>query len=465
MNDISYLYGASIQGIQNYIFQTNKLREIVARSAKVNAICTEEFDHFQGAGQLLVGAAGNIKCLFTSKEECEEAVLRFPKHVQELAPGITIGEAVVKVEGGQVTPAHTEELERRLRVQRNRPVKSLTTGLMATERDRATGLPIALEGGGTPLGNATKALYEKFFGRRVDFNEIGYDTEDLTGHNDWLAIIHADGNSLGEVVAQLGSDGAGKLREFSQNLDRATIAAARKACEQTIAHPKQIRPVVIGGDDLTVICQGSLAVAFTSAYLEAFEAETRQMGHPLTACAGVAFIKSSYPFHYGYDLAETLCGLAKKDAKGDAMKARNGGRIASCLMFHKVQSSFVEDFAEIERKELTPSTGSYLHGPYYTTPQEGRWTIRQLLETADAIATEGDDEANAAKTDIRQWLSLMGRSAEAAAQKSNRVRVIGSQHLKSLYETATKGTLRDDLTRYPAYDILALQTVVSQTTK
>lgn len=34
-----YLYGAEVQGIQGFIFQTNKLREIVGASELVEEIC------------------------------------------------------------------------------------------------------------------------------------------------------------------------------------------------------------------------------------------------------------------------------------------------------------------------------------------------------------------------------------------------------------------------------------------
>lgn len=39
-----YLYGASVQGIQSYIFRTNELRNIVEASAKIERICTADDD-------------------------------------------------------------------------------------------------------------------------------------------------------------------------------------------------------------------------------------------------------------------------------------------------------------------------------------------------------------------------------------------------------------------------------------
>ena len=38
-----YLYGASVQGIQSFIFQTNKLKEIIGASELVEEICTSMF--------------------------------------------------------------------------------------------------------------------------------------------------------------------------------------------------------------------------------------------------------------------------------------------------------------------------------------------------------------------------------------------------------------------------------------
>jgi hypothetical protein len=40
---MKYLYGASIQGIQEFIFATNRLKEIIGASELVESISTELF--------------------------------------------------------------------------------------------------------------------------------------------------------------------------------------------------------------------------------------------------------------------------------------------------------------------------------------------------------------------------------------------------------------------------------------
>ena len=44
MGKVKYIYGASIQGIQSFIFQTNELKDIVGASELVENICTSLFE-------------------------------------------------------------------------------------------------------------------------------------------------------------------------------------------------------------------------------------------------------------------------------------------------------------------------------------------------------------------------------------------------------------------------------------
>lgn len=38
-----WLYGASVQGIQGYIFQTNKLKDVIGASELVKELCETDF--------------------------------------------------------------------------------------------------------------------------------------------------------------------------------------------------------------------------------------------------------------------------------------------------------------------------------------------------------------------------------------------------------------------------------------
>lgn len=507
---VMYLYGAAVQGIQSFIFQTNKLREIVGASELVEEICTSKFYEiltgtkvpFEDAQEKLkadknaiLHAAGNIKYIFDSKEECEKIVREFPKAIFEFAPGVTVSQAVVKMEEDYegFKPA-VNELEKRLRTQRNKPMRSATLGLMGIERSRQTGLPVVLEkndeyyDAGTrsklfedttgQLRRTTKKLCKIAFAKSEIYDrQIAYDIEDMTQQNDWIAIIHADGNGLGQIVQAVGTD-KDKFKYFSENLDKATKTAAVNAYNVVKKQFNEdkfipIRPIVLGGDDFTTICRADIALDYVTAFIDNFEKETtfikdfRSDGlqfDNLTACAGIAYIKSSFPFYYGYELAEALCSEAKKDAKD---KLKDGESAKSCLMFHKVQDSFTEDWSDIAKRELTPQENiSFQFGPYYINEkkEECRWTVKDLTVASKKL--EGK-EGNAVKSHLRQWMSQLHDNPGMAQQKLLRLESMTTNN--DLFNLIKKVTFeyknKDELYKSPVYDILAIHTINNQETK
>ena len=118
-----YLYGASVQGIQQFIFQTNELKDIVGASELVEFICTRLFKDVVGEKwteeKQVISAAGNVKYIFDEKDECENVVRNFPRKVMTEAPGITISQAVVELK--EDFTQSINELEKKPRTQKNKP--------------------------------------------------------------------------------------------------------------------------------------------------------------------------------------------------------------------------------------------------------------------------------------------------------------------------------------------------------
>lgn len=497
MENTVFLYGAAVQGIQDFIFQTNELKDIVGASGLVEHICTTAFDEFADSGGFngedpdsIVRAAGNIKYIFRSERACRRAVREFPRKVMEMAPGITISQAVVRMNDGMDFSEAVDALENRLQIQRNRLVRSATMGLLGIRRSRKTGLPAVEERNGEFWDEATLRkremsqpvnVCEKAFGHKVEAGRVAFLTQDMTDRNDWIAIIHADGNSLGTVVRCIGRRKEAFAR-FSKALDQVTRAAAVRAYEDlggedTFQGKIPIRPVVLSGDDLTVILRGDLAIPYIRSFLAYFETLTAEddaikdlvkTGKGLTACAGIAFMKSSYPFYYGYRLAEELCGRAKRSAK------RIDAELApSCLMFHKVQDSFVEDFDEIARRELTPAPGhSFEFGPYFLEEQAGYARIDDLTRWTGALSVR---ENKAVKGHLRQWIGWMYRGdarVGLAEQKKRRLKVLweGKSATWEWVDALLSGLTAEDgegnaIRKYPVYDVLSLLTIHHQKTR
>lgn len=498
-----YLYAAAVQGIQDFIFKTNDLKHIVGASELVEQVCGSLFNEFESKsnakGESVVRAAGNIKYIYQDFSECKRAFREFPKKVMLEAPGITISQAICGYDDESMFDSAIDKVEQILKTQRNKPPKSVLAGLIGIKRTNNTGLPVTQIKKGEFLDdstikkiafNETIKLCQKSFGvPNLSHANVAYDIKQITGKNDWIAIIHADGNGLGKVVQKVGKK-KDVFKQFSQKLDEATQAAAHAAYNKLKAEKLfdengviPIRPVVLSGDDMTVIIRGDLAVKYAKEFIVAFKQETQSQlsdiltkngvfadhkdyDHKdyLTACAGIAFIKSSYPFYFGYQLAEELCGQAKKDTKALAKKRGSEDNLPdSCLMFHKVQDSFITDYEAIEARELMAKVGSesvplFKAGPYYlVAPIEGKHSIDELENLSKQLNGE---EGRGVKSGIRNWITLRLEGKEKSDQRLKRMNQLFSaedQKTISILTDEKHGTCM-------AYDVLAYNTIMNQQT-
>lgn len=454
-----YLYSAAVQGIQNFIFQTGKLKEIVGASEYIQQVCTIKFKRkLDDIGAYkpenwIIGSAGKITYLFDNREDCEKIVLDFLKGIQVEMPEIVVTQAVVKVEG-DLRKADLDKIEAYLECQRNTQTISHGLGLMITERARRTGgagFDIAKEPKGDVVIDrnqkqkldsfkATKGQQGSLSQKLIEDQQLRFpqDVTDIAGKDkEWLAIVHADGNNMGKKVQEMmlsvqetyPTEVKEVLRSFSEKLDAATVMAAKKSLNSVLQkHPsllKQssipLRPVLLGGDDLTLIIRGDLAIDFIEEYLKKFQEYTAAKFQPLvekyglenlrqglTACAGIAFIKPNYPFHYGVDLAESLTKTAKKVAK-----RINFIEVPACLSFHKVHSSFIEgNYDKVIERELIAGKEdgvNFSYGPYFIEKQDGFATIQQLKNWAKYI--EGP---NSPASNIREWLTELHINRDSA---------------------------------------------------
>jgi len=474
-----YLYGASVQGIQSFIFQTNKLREIVGGSQLVDNINGRLFPEFykEKAGNnllrenIILNAAGNIKCIIEDKSVLEKIVKEFPKRISNYAPGITLSQTAVKYEEGGLNKA-IEDLEQNLKIQRNKPQMPTEIGFMGLERARRTGGVGFDYEKGEVIDRPTKAktnkdlkttdLFEKFTNDKVNGGDVAFDLKDLTGsEKSWVAIIHADGNGLGNILQnmsrKLSSDEEilNAYRNFSEKLGKATEEAAQiafsavvddewkkeitKSPKDKIKYP--MRPVVLGGDDLTIIIRADLAFEFTKEFLKRFEEKTKEHFYDidtlkgevnyLTACAGIAYIKDSYPFHYGVQLAEELTKEAKKISKSEKVMAGKVMPPAS-LAFYKVQSSFTESLGDmIKRTHFISGKNKFFASPYFLDNIEGQRTINELEELVAKLQKYANNKSKGVSK-IRQWITELHKDQAKAKLMMDRIKEINTDFYNNL---------------------------------
>ena len=457
----NYLYGASIQVIQSFIFKSNKLREIIGASALIERICTSDFNNIDGLNlneeNILQAAAGNLKFKL-NEEQCKKMVLSFPKMVSEFAPGTTLVQAVVELKDGNLP---LMEIESKLRIQRNKLEFNSGLSFMSLARDRKNG-GAAVRIDESSDSNKLFLSQESFVKREMLNNREGlklmqnmfhkisgiehvkdqemiFDLKDIvkSENNSWIAVVHIDGNGLGKIIQTKASElySNNEFNIFSNSIQTATENALQFAFSQVILKEKgsynsvykyPIRPVIVGGDDVTLIIRADLAIDFVESFLREFEIQTTNLFSSkikktsqitgLTACAGIAFIKKSYPLHYGFHLAEELC----KDAKSNS-------REHSSLAFYKVQDSFINNLDNIKLSTLMSDYGlSFYNGPYNFDKLS---RINGYLEKLNGLKSE-DNRTLIGK--LRNIVSEMLIDKNSAIFMLERLKLINSNYYNEL---------------------------------
>jgi len=234
----------------------------------------------------------------------------------------------------------------------------------------------------------------------------------------WVAVVHADGNRIGDVISRIETTAA--LSEFSKALQDATRGAFKDAVGSVTDRRNWLVPLIIGGDDVTFVCDGRVALRVVSAYLTAFETRTATgvlaeaaraatgQGH-LTASAGIAFVKPHFPFHAAYQLASELADEAK------TVKQEAPGR--SAYDFHVLHDSVVRPLSQVRASMAAAGwAGPFLAAPGLpaTTPPSDWEAAHAEAHLTAAVATlQGDrDErplSGSALHDLRAALLAGGQ--------------------------------------------------------
>ncbi len=512
-------------GNQRYIFATNKLRENVGASeltfragtefvlgavAKVtsqeslysecdaklraNLLNADEKNpplekNAAGKVEVITATSGKALLLVDNCETAKEIIRQVTMRALAEAPGLTVHGAIsenledLSGVSNAVKQAH-EKLERnryRTPSQEQRFLRlpfvepCATSGLPAREYKTISNEPDSYS-----AVTIAKCDHAKFGWKRIErITECvasgvrlfeGIDALiDRVEELEWLGVIHADGNGLGEIFRNFeryaeakGREYLNKYRRFSLALDICTVNAfgfALKKLRDRFGHVAAskkgdgekklpIVPIVLGGDDLTIICDGRYAVLFTRDFLRQFEAETAKVDQEhndgiiheiaqkafgagrLGMCAGVAIIKPRFPFYAAYELAEALLGSAKQVRT----KVKDGEEMplpCSALDYHILYDSSGADLERIRKKLEVDSGKTRLYArPYVVTPTDnlvsakdqdwiGKRSWAQIEKRVEAmLAKEEGDEGRhrlprSMLHDLREGLFLGRKEADA----------------------------------------------------
>lgn len=355
------LTGIDLLGIQSYIFTSNRLRDVISASLLVYSATSRDGGLRACPGdQVLQAGGGKAVLAFESLAEARQFAARYTRDLLENAPRLEAVIAHCSTDGGFAEALRElQVILARKKLERSPDASAL--GLAVTAACQVTGLPACTV---DSLDRAPVCRQVEIW-RRDDIRreaETRWQTY-LPESSGWMfpaeidelgrtwndtslfAVVYLDANDVGERIrdwlercTSSSLDSAGiraEYREWSEWLDQQLQRVWRSIVGRVTAaihdctvegstpglrfelSPKKLplRPVLLGGDDFTFLCDGRIALDLAATALREFSSgDCPHMGK-MSACAGVAIVRAHYPFARAYELAEKLCGHAKAARK------------------------------------------------------------------------------------------------------------------------------------------------------
>lgn len=221
---------------------------------------------------------------------------------------------------------------------------------------------------------------------------------------EYVAIVHIDGNNMGVKFNDCKT--LQDRKKKSLEISRKTRDAFNKLIKQIVKEYDYlasndvlklkkylpIRPIIIGGDDITFVCPAKTAVIFAKRFMDYLcDGEDG-----FSSCAGIVIIPTKYPFFRAYQLAEELCGEAKKESRekenpndSDEIK-RKKAKGSSWLDFAILHGEQEASLEQIRQNEYKGALGDMHFGPYYVkgyteNPKNNEKNIEKLIRGALAL--------------------------------------------------------------------------------
>lgn len=361
-----YLLAAEADKIQDLLFRSARLREVVGGSQLLTRFCREVPQHLGiSPNNIIISDGGSFRILFNTREEA----LAFGAELAEvyrLATGGTLSVAEpVPVNGhfGAVSEQAEENLRRAKRWRKgwqDQPhlpcmafCASCGVGIAVTYRAYHEGEEMQYlcesclnKGAERPIGEVGEFL-EGFFAEVVGEEGLGRadwpgkkkrrgrseidPLEDVADYDPrrYVAYLLADGNNMGEVFGAC--QDRGQMHALSTGLSK-IVRKALAEPTQTIMQRNPlddrpgfipVLPLILGGDDVFVLIPAPWALDFAQCFCQAYEQGMQELFDEIglqdipapTVSATVVICKSKHPYRLAHDTGEVRLKEAKRVSK------------------------------------------------------------------------------------------------------------------------------------------------------
>ena len=391
---MSYDLYVDLRAIQRYIFSSNKLRDNLGASYLVSHI----FDDFKDEKKGFCGG-GNLYRQCDNEIRAKEIVRDLSRAIFETAPGLSFNAAIVKTKENEDFSSRIKRLHQKLEEEKQTRQQITTLRSYGVNAQCSSGPlsaqyrdPFEKDKYISEVVYAKRKLlkndkendkevdtisdeYSQYLSDDFKLTEEFLEISPLKGEDSHIAVVHIDGNGIGAIFSTLKT--LSDYQEFSKKLNTDMHKALRETIkiledkvrkgewdynykpvnEQNILkNILPLRPIYIGGDDITFVCEGKLGIVLACTYIEQIKKILNDK--KITFCAGIAIAKTNFPFFQTYKAAEALC----RSAKNKRMKE---DEIESYIDFHMINSSIYSNLEEVRKIQYKSIDGiNLLYRPY-----------------------------------------------------------------------------------------------------
>ena len=443
-----------------------------------NAECEYEIVYIGGGNMFILVNAKEGQSDDDIKAACKDIVKKWSRLMLEHIPGVKTGAAVDVLELKETEPeALSKELNAQLSEKMYKQLKENQNTVLPQVDLPYTGLTLECDISGKTANvidytsgsrrwisaeveakiDAFKFAQDKLNEQYKDIlNSDGQSYEfasefDKLGYKDgesYICVIHIDGNNMG---LKFGScEGLQERKALSIKVADKVNAAFSELLKSIVKeypsyekyldtenlkdkeHDKKIlpiRPIIIGGDDVTFVCPGRLGITYAKRYIKAAndgnllsdeqykkmcdKNEGVSMSQQMSCCGGIAIVPAKYPFFRAYELAEQLCSSAKKKSR------QTDNSLIDFAILHGDMYSSIEN---LRRDQYEGVEGGLHYGPYNIVVNEAAKTDKTDKKK------QADD-----KTHIDDLLSLMQKlKAKVPENKIKKLREVLTQDEHSI---------------------------------
>ena len=397
-----------VRGIQGYIFRTPKMKEAIGASYIVENLfkeilreavdklgITADLDWinedesgarpYTGADKdvtVLYIGGGNACVVFRNKDTAVKVTKIMSRLTLEKTYSLQLASAITR-KTDNYHDDYTNLMGELTRIKDEMAASGPMDAIPIIKVEKKTGFP-ELAGGESRETELKRRAADKVR-EEMKLSEKVFDNYvESKGRSSMLAVVHIDGNNMGLRIREM----IGGIEDYSEavNVMRGISFAINRSYEHVMSDMRtkfnrdrngnkvlRFMKVIQAGDDITYVCNAKIALATVEYFLTNISKYSMKKdgsaGYRFSACAGISYFNSHFPFNIAYNVAESCCESAKERAKREEYKSDDV--VGNWFDFQFCRSIHAQNLDKIRAWEYTTaSKENLLRRPYFIYSDE-----------------------------------------------------------------------------------------------